>query len=208
MTNKSTSVLAALAAAVVLALAVGLASANDLSYSNQAFRIVWSRLSFSESGGGIPISCPVTLEGSFHSRTMTKTQGALVAHITSAVVNNPRCTEGHATILEETLPWHVLYDSFSGTLPSITSVRHLLIGAGFQIEPGLGVVCLAETSARFPAAGEATREAGGNITSLIPDSLLSIPVTGELCPSSGIFAGSGQVFVQGSTERRVSLTLI
>jgi hypothetical protein len=208
MTAKSTSVPAALMATLVLALAVGSASANRLSYSNQAFRIIWTRLTFSESGGGIPISCPVTLEGSFHERTLAKTRDALVAHITAAAVDNARCQEGHATILEESLPWHVLFASFSGTLPSITSVRHLLIGAAFQVEPGLGVVCLAETSTEHPAAGEATREAGGNITSLIPDSLLSIPTRGELCPSLGIFAGSGQVYVQGSTERRVSLTLI
>ncbi len=208
MTTKSTSALAALAAIIVLAIATGLASANNLSYSSQTFRILWSRLTFSESGGGIPISCPVTLEGSFHERTLAKTSGALVGHITSASIQNERCQEGHATILEESLPWPVLFDSFSGTLPSITSVRHLLIGAGFQVEPGLEIVCLAETSMRSPAAGEATREAGGDITSLIPDSLLSIPTIGESCPALGIFAGSGSVYVQGSTERRVSLTLI
>jgi hypothetical protein len=207
MTTKSTSVLATLAAAIVLAAAAGLASANGLSYSEQAFRIIWSRLTFSESGGGIPISCPVTLEGSFHARTMTKAR-ASVADITSATVNDPRCQEGHATILDESLPWDVVYDAFSGRLPSITSVRHLLIGAAFEVSPGLGIRCLAETTVDFPAAGEATREAGGSITSLIPDSQLAIPARGESCPALGIFAGSGQVFVQGSTERRVRLTLI
>jgi hypothetical protein len=208
MTNKSTNAVVAVAVIFVFALAVGLASANNLSYSNQAFRIIWARLSFSESGGGIPITCPVTLEGSFHERTMAKTPGALVAHITSAVVANERCSEGHATILEETLPWHVLYASFSGELPAIASVRHLLLGAGFQIEPGFGVLCLAETSARFPAAGEAIRETEGDIVSLIPDSLLSIPAIGELCPALGIFAGTGEVYVQGSSEQRVRLRLI
>lgn len=207
MTNKSTTVFVALAATIVLALAVGSASANSLSYSHQAFRIIWSRLTFSESGGGIPISCPVTLEGSFHERTLAK-ERALVAHITSANVNDPRCQEGHATILDESLPWHVVYDSFSGDLPDITSVRHLLIGAAFEVEPGLEIRCLAETSVQYPAAGEATREAGGNITSLIPDSLLAIPATGESCPALGIFAGSGQVWVQGGTETRVNLSLI
>jgi len=208
MTTKSTSVLATLAAAIVLAAAAGLASANKLSYSEQAFRIVWSRLTFSESGGGLPISCPVTLEGSFHARTMTKTLNASVADIASAAVDNSRCQEGHATILRGSLPWDVRYASFSGTLPSITSVRHFLIGAAFEVEPGLEVRCLAETSESFPAAGEATREAGGAITSLIPDSQLAIPARGDGCPALGIFAGFGSVFVQGSNERRVTLTLI
>jgi hypothetical protein len=123
-------------------------------------------------------------------------------------VDDPNCQEGHASILDESLPWDVMYDSFRGRLPSITSVRHLLIGAAFEVEPGLEIRCLAETSVEFPAAGEATREAGGAITSLIPDSQLAIPTTGESCPALGIFAGSGQVWVQGGTETRVTLTLI
>lgn len=200
-------ILAALAAALTMALAVGAARANTLSYSSQAFRIIWVSLTFSESGGNFPITCPVTLEGSFHSRTVAKVRDALVAFITRALVNNPACSEGNATILSESLPWHVTFQGFSGALPSIISVRHYLIGAAFQIEPGLGIICLARSSARFPAAGDASREAGGNVTSLTPDSSLAIPVTGTNCPSAGIFSGSGEVFVQGTTTR-VRLTLI
>lgn len=208
MRYRGMSVAAGIGAALLMALGVGSASANKLSYSNQAFRIAWTRLTFSESGGGFAISCPVTLEGSFHSSTLTKRANALVGQITRAVVNNAACTEGHAMILEATLPWHVTFQSYTGTLPSITGVRHYLIGAGFQIEPGLGIVCLARTTAAAPAAGDASREAGGNITSLATDSTLSIPVTGALCPEEGIFSGSGEVFVLGSTRTRVRLTLI
>lgn len=208
MKSGITAAIVAAAAALLLALAVGSASANRLSYSEQNFRIVWTRLIFSESGGGFPINCPVTLEGSFHSRTFAKTRDLLGGFITNAVVNNAACSEGHATILRASLPWHVTFQSFTGTLPNITSVRYNLIGAAFQIEPGLGLVCLASSSVTSPAAGSASREAGGNITSLQPDSSLAIPVTGALCPESGIFSGSGEVFVQGSSERRVRLTLI
>ena len=198
----------ALVAALGLALAVGSASANRLSYSNQAFRIIWTSLTFSEAGGNFPIRCPVTLEGSFSSATMNKTREAVVGSITNAAVNNAGCTEGQATILTETLPWQVRFESFTGTLPNITGVRHYLIGAAFQVEPGLGIRCLARSSERFPAAGNATREAGGNITTLEPDSSLAIPVTGTACPEAGIFSGSGEVFVQGSTTTRVRLSLI
>ncbi|MBS1869468.1 MAG: hypothetical protein JSS99_07365 [Actinobacteria bacterium] len=208
MRTGITVALATAAAALLLALAVGSASANRLSYSEQSFRIVWTRLIFSEAGGGFPINCPVTLEGSFHARTFTKTRDQLSGYITNAVVNNAGCTEGHATILRATLPWHVTFQSFTGTLPNITGVRYDLIGAAFQIEPGLGIVCLASSSVTSPAAGNASREAGGNITSLQPDSSLAIPVTGALCPEAGIFSGSGEVYVQGSSERRVRLTLI
>lgn len=208
MRNRISVALAALAAALTLAVAVESASANRLSYSSQAFKIIWTSLTFSESGGNFPISCPVTLEGSFHSRTMAKVRDALVAFISRAVVNNPACTEGQATILSASLPWHVTYQGFSGSLPSMTGVRHYLIGAAFQVEPGLGISCLARSTTTSPAAGDATREAGGSITSLTPDSSLPIPVTGTACPSAGIFSGSGEVFVLGSTRERVRLSLI
>jgi hypothetical protein len=207
MRTRSTAVLVGLPAALVMALAVGSASANRLSYSNQSFRITWSSLTFSGSGGGFPITCPVTLEGSFHSSTMAKTTELQVAHITRAAVGT--CQEGTGAILRESLPWRVTFRSFSGTLPNITSVRHYLIGAAFQVEPGFGIVCLATTSTEFPAAGDANREAGGNITSLTPDSSLAIPVTGSpQCPLAGIFSGTGEVFVLGSSSTRVRLTLI
>jgi len=208
MRNRVGIALAALGATLALAVAVSSASANRLSYSETRFRIIWTSLTFSGSGGGFVITCPVTLEGSFHSATLAKVTGALVAYITRASVENPGCTEGQATILTESLPWHVTYQGFSGTLPAIAKVRHDLIGAAFQIEAGLGVICLARSSAATPAAGEASREAGGNITSLTPDGSLAIPVTGTSCPLSGIFSGSGEVFVQGSRERRVRLSLI
>jgi hypothetical protein len=207
MRNRSRTVLAAFTAAFAMALGVGVASANRLSYSNQGFRITWSQLTFSESGGGLPIRCPVTLEGSFHSRTLMKVRDALVSHITRAVIGV--CQEGNGTILTASLPWHITYQSFSGTLPAMTGIRHNLIGAAFQIEPGLGIVCLARTTATSPAAGDANREAGGNITSLSPDPSLAIPVTGTPgCPPSGVFSGSGEVHVLGSTSARVRLSLI
>jgi hypothetical protein len=206
MRQERMRLLGSLLGALVAALATGSASANRLSYSHQAFRITWASLTFSGSAGGPPITCAVTLEGSFHARTLTKTADALVAHITSGTVGS--CQEGAATILRSSFPWHVQYVSFSGTLPSIGSIRHHLIGAGFQFEPGLGIVCLAQSTQEEPAAGDATREAGGSITSLNANSEPPIPVSGALCPESGRFTGSGEVFVQGSTTQRVTLSLI
>jgi hypothetical protein len=208
MRNRIQAASAALLGALVLAFATSGASARNLSYSSQTYRILWASLRFSESGGNFPITCPVTLEGSFHSRTFAKVRDLLAGYITRAVVNNAGCTEGQATILAESLPWHVTYQSFTGSLPSINSVRYNLIGAAFQIEPTFGIVCLARTTTTFPAAGDAARDARGNITSLIPDSELAIPVTGTNCPRAGIFSGGGEVFVLGSTSQRVTLSLI
>jgi hypothetical protein len=206
MRNRSCA-LAALAAALVLGCAVSSASANRLSYSHQGFRIVWVTLTFSESGGGLPISCPVTLEGSFHSATLAKVIDALVAHITRASIGS--CREGHATILSASLPWNVTYHGFTGTLPAITGVRHELDGAAFAVEPINGLVCLARTGGEFPAAGDANRDANGRIISLTPDSELLIPVTGNpQCPRFGVFSGSGEVHALGSSTTRVTLSLI
>jgi hypothetical protein len=206
MRNRITTAAAVLAAALLLALSVA-SSASKLSYSSKEFRIVWASLSFSAEGGGVAITCPVTLEGSFSSRTWAKVRDELAARITSSTVGT--CREGRATILAETQPWSVTYQSFTGTLPNITGVRYALINAAFQVEPGLGIVCLARTSRESPGAGEARREAGGSITSLTTDSSLSIPITGNAeCPRFGIFSGTGEVFVQGSSTTRVTLSLI
>jgi hypothetical protein len=206
MRNRFITATAALAAALLLALSIT-AAANRLSYSSKEFRIMWSSLSFSAAEGGVAIICPVTLEGSFLERTSTKVRDALAARITSANVGT--CQEGSATILSASLPWEVTYQSFTGTLPNITGVRYALLGAAFQVEPGLGIVCLARTTTEAPAAGDARRDANGRIVSLIPDSALTIPITGNAeCPRSGIFAGTGEVFVQGSSSTRVTLTLI
>ncbi|MGN6189507.1 MAG: hypothetical protein ACTHOE_11445 [Conexibacter sp.] len=196
----------ALAAALLLALPVS-AAATRLSYSENQFRIIWSTLKFSAEEGGVSITCPVTLEGSFSTRTFNKVREAVSARITRSTVGI--CREGSATILAETVPWEVTYQSFSGTLPNITSVRYALLGAAFQVEPGLGIVCLARTSSTFPAAGNAARDANGRITSLSADSSLPVPVTGNAeCPRFGIFTGTGEVFVQGSSSTRVTLSLI
>jgi hypothetical protein len=206
MPNRFTTATVVLAAALLLALSVT-SAASRLSYSSKEFRIMWASLSFSAAEGGVSITCPVTLEGSFAARTFAKTRNSPDARITRATVGT--CQEGSATILAETEPWEVTYQSFTGTLPNITGVRYSLINAAFQVEPGLGIVCLARTSTEFPAAGDARREAGGRITSLSTDSTLAIPTTGNFeCPRFGIFNGSGEVYVQGSSTTRVTLTLI
>lgn len=206
MRNRFATAVAALTAALLLALSTP-AAAVRLSYSSRDFRITWATLRFSAAEGGVSITCPVTLEGAFHESTATKVRDESRARITRSTVGG--CREGNATILAETQPWDVTYQSFSGTLPNINGVRYALINAAFQVEPGLGIVCLARTSREFPAAGDAARDANGRIISLSADSSLAIPTTGNVeCPRYGIFTGTGEVFVQGSATTRVTLTLI
>ena len=211
MRTRSKLALAALAATLLMSLAVSSATAGHLSTSNQNFRIVWNPLTFRSEGGFInpTVECPVTLEGTFHSATIAKIEGSLIGYITRAIVaeTEPPCRGGIAHVNTETLPWHVTYRSFVGTLPRITGIVLLLHKTSFEIETG-GVRCRFEETGTERAAGTANREAGGAITGLTADNI-SLPRTGgsSFCPTRISFEGTGTVTVLGSTTR-ISVTLI
>ena len=194
-------VLSALSAALMLAFAVASSSATELAVSEDQFDVRWSALEFVPSAGSV-VRCPVTLLGSFHTRTIDKAEGALIGHIDHAVVRGGsgagECTGGLATALRNTLPWHVTYESFGGDLPDIETVRLLLIGARFEIQNSLGINCLATTTTENPAAGEVAVSESGQATTLSADADNSIPAPGAdgLCALFGVegrFAGTGAV---------------
>lgn len=196
--------LTALTAAIVLSLAVGAASVNRIAQSEQNFKQTFAELTFSESGGGFAVICPVTMEGSFHSKTISKVAEALVGYVKTATVGT--CREGRARVLTETLPWHIRYESFSGTLPNITGINLRLVGAAFAIEKGLSVVCLAKTSATNPAKGT-INVTGGSVTGLDVNSAATIPTTGAFCPfANGKFAGHSNVTTP--TGGSITVTLV
>ncbi len=214
MRTRSKFLLTALAAALVMAAAVGTANARRFETSSQSFRVVWpstSRLTFSGLGGSITIACQVTLEGSFHSRTISKVRGQLVGYVTSANLTRP-CAGGEAWILNgverptNSLPWHIRYDSFVGTLPNISRIRLQLVGAAFLIEAAtiLGQAsCLFRSTAEEPAFGFINL-AAGVVSTLSADETSEIPLETRLsgpCTATGQFRGSGNVTVQNSTTR-------
>jgi len=207
MRTRSTLAIVGLAAALVMALAVGSASANHLSLSHGNLnRAIWNPLEF--RGGFGTVKCPVTLEQSFHSVTISKVVGALIGYVTGATVGT--CTQGSATVLTATLPWHIQYGGFLGSLPRFTGVKELLIGASFQIrEPVFGVTCLARSTTTNPSVGiaeEITWEAGGNgiIRTLKAENGASIP-----CGSfSGRFEGVARVTESPGGATNVLIRLI
>jgi hypothetical protein len=222
MRNRSKVVCVALAAAVVLGAAVGTADARRIELSNQNIRAAWStnKLTFTGFGGFIQISCAITLEGSFHSKTLSKVSGQLIGYITSAAVTRP-CVGGEAWILNGTeqqpngtrptsLPWHVRYDSFEGTLPRIETIRLQLVGVSFLTKSGSNS-CLYKTTAAQPAFGNVIVELGGSVISLEADSESEIPRNTTLegiCPSTGSFGGTASVTLQGSTTTRIRVRLV
>src|SRR5580765_3632601 len=108
MRTRSKLLLAALATTAFMSIAVSSANARRFEISNQRFRAVWTFLEFTANGH--VILCPVTLEGSFHSRTLSKVSGQLIGYVTNAFVPATECvTGGRARALTETLPWHMQY---------------------------------------------------------------------------------------------------
>ena len=198
--------LTALMAALLLASAISTASASRLSVSNQNIRVTWSSLEFQ---GLVTVRCRVTLEGSFHSRTIVKVARTLIGAITRADVDEANCTNGIGRPRNETLPWHITYEGFTGTLPNIATVLVLLSRLRFNlIVPG---ACTGDYGiATDNITGRATLNASREITELEP-------VTGRnranlhsgtpFCPGSGTFASRGTVTLLGTTTR-IRVTLI
>jgi hypothetical protein len=191
------TVTAVLAATVILAALTSAATAGRFSSTSQTLRAAFSAVGFS---GAFGISeCALTIEGSMHTRTFTKTAGSLIGYVTSATLGG--CSRGSATILAASLPWHVRYASFSGTLPNITRINDTISGVQFQIrEPAFGVTCLASGGT---ALGNLTREAGGVITSAAIGGRFSTN-----CGFQGEISGVSNSLTVLGAATRITATLI
>jgi hypothetical protein len=199
-------------AALLMALAVSSASAGRLSVSNQSLRITWATIEFfAEGGSEATVRCHLTLEGSFHSRTIAKVVGSLLGYITRAIIApREQCTGGAWTVLAATLPWHMTYDGFEGTLPNISGIRLGLRRTAYLTEVGLGTSCLyQEGGAGRTARFTAHREAGGRITGMTADETIRLArVSGTFgCPTEQGFRGTGTVALLGTTTP-ITITLI
>jgi len=200
MHTKIASALCVIVAGALMAIVASTAFAGRLSVSSQTFRATFSELI--ESTGELSNTCHVTLEGSFHSRTIRKVEGTLIGYITR--VTTGQCTLG-TTILTETLPWHISYLGFSGTLPEITL---MLVRFRMNVRRA-SCLMAADILARF-IRNTSTRE----IAHLeIPfENNREIPLTGILCPSPRIATLSsgtarGSVMVLGASTK-ITVTLI
>jgi hypothetical protein len=198
------------AAALLLVAIATNASARTLSTSAIFWRAEWSSLDF--SGGGGTIRCKVTLEGSFHSRTIAKVARALIGAVSRAIFAHP-CTGGEEWADNGTeaeplgtapnrLPWHLTYESFTGTLPNISAINLLLSRVSLVLRATvLGLTCQSRDGrAEDNITLIAAREAGGGITSLTPRagansfSLVEQLGPNNVCPATQTITGrSGPV---------------
>jgi len=194
--------LTALMAAMLLASAVNAASARNLEVSGQNFRVTWSRIEFQSSL--VTVRCPVTLEGSMHSRTIPKIQGLLIGSITKISVKEASCTGGTARP-ERPPPWHLTYEGFTGRLPNIETVRMLMQRYQYAII-AFGVTCKYGTSTDN-MTGSLLLNAGGEVTNDVPltgRNITNLLEGGGLCPANGTMVGGitdGVMTVLNSSER-------
>jgi hypothetical protein len=213
--------LTALTATLFLGLAVTTTTAGRLSTSSTKFRATWNRITFLGSGSGISLTCRLTLEGSFHSGTIRKVPGSLIGAVTRGIIDSANCRgtnePSSATVLQETLPWHVTHESFGGTLPNITEITFLSRRFAFQHSAtilGTTVFCLYADQGRPEEnfRGTINRNTGtGAVTTETPPigevRLLRGAPLPELCPPYGSIGGLGEVFSLGNTTR-ITVTLI
>jgi hypothetical protein len=206
MHARSRLLLAGLLAALVLTIGVGSSSARRFSLSHSDFRVVYTPLEF--ISGVSTVRCNLTLEGSFHSRTIAKVAHLLAGHITRAQLGT--CTGGSAALLTASLPWHRTYETFWGTLPNITELTFLVVGMSISLQPSGSLNCLFRTTTTDPGLFS-EHISGGVITEATMDPSAEIPLTG----SGGFCAFGGEKHIGGTgvvtrlgTNNAITVTLL
>jgi len=203
--GNARAIIALFGATVILGALVGTASAGKLSSSNRNIRATWATMKFELFETSRLVTCPVTLEGSLHAGTIAKVAASLIGHISRAALDPGGCNGGIATLLQATLPWHVRYQGFTGTLPNITSIRTHVVGLSLSIPEVFGInSCLVTATATQPlfiifhrnvttrALGSA--DIGGLIESTCPDGV-------------AFYGGSSALTLLGATTA-ITVTLI
>jgi hypothetical protein len=216
MHTRTKLILAALAAAIALGALVAAATATRLAVSNQLVRITWNEtrpLTFEGGASFGAVRCLLTMEGTFHSRTVVKSPEALIGFVTSATIST--CTGGSARALQATLPWHIFYGSFSGTLPRITEINVILVGTSFTVQSNLnGQECLYGATAGGPMKGAIVRNTTtGAAESLAPNENAGFPITSgntsfANCPTVGFFKGSSATLTVQLSTTKVTVSLV
>jgi len=175
---------AVVGATVLLGALVSSASARSIA-GNTTRLTAFSSLRFEGAFGSS--DCVITLSSSLHSRTITKSPGTLIGYIDDARLG--ACSSISATILRETLPWHVRYRSFSGTLPNITRISTDVIG--FAVKTRIvAESCLLRSEVNEPVIGDYT-VVGGSIT--------DVTIRGSIRTDPGCFGVRLRVNSAGGT---------
>jgi hypothetical protein len=201
--NIRRALLAIAGAAILLGAMASAGSAGRLETSETRLRGVFRSIEFNTPGA--TTRCALTLDGSFHERTTIKDLGSLVGYLTRAILGS--CTSGTGTVLTETLPWHIRYSDFEGTLPEIRSVIAHIVSASWRVRESGGIACLARSSVTKPAVITFHRDP---VTHVISEAGISgrISTGAECLGVEGTFSSdSGSITVSNSSTS-ISISLI
>lgn len=181
----------ALIAAMALSLAAHSASASTrirftaTEGSLSRVRADTARLTFSDESGTFRIVCEIELTLTLHS-SMAKVRATLAGSVTAAAVRS--CTGARVRVLTAGLPWHINYQSFTGTLPSISTVTFQVVGVSFLSEAFFGIArCLYGGNVRLTSTGNPITALRWG-TELFP--LFEEALSGFSCPAGGRFEGT------------------
>lgn len=121
-------IVTALLALLALAVTTGIAAAHRGLGIEGETRITGTDATVTWTSGERVYTCEITLHGTIASLT-AKTRGAAIGSMTGGRVNEAGCRDNifGVTLREELrtrslFPWPLSYDSFGGTLPSVTSL--------------------------------------------------------------------------------------
>lgn len=198
----------ALVAALMLAAALSTASAGRLSVSTQNIRVTWRELAFLATG--VNVRCQITLEGSLHSRTIAKVERSLIGAITRAIADEASCAGGRLSLYAE--PWHLTYESFTGTLPRIESVQLLL--SRFRFQAIIPLIC--PVAAEYGTATDnitlklyiETDNSVSAVETVTNRNIVHKAAGPAGCPAEGRLVGTLGLLTVLNTTTHVSITLI
>lgn len=125
-----------LVAATALGAAVQSASAHDLSISPAgSYSLSTARLTFSDLGGLISFTCPVTLAGSLATGPAPLALGTSLGSVTRATVGT--CSGG-SSVMSTARAWDVRISGVLGIAPSVVTGLQLdLVGFNFGFSTSL-----------------------------------------------------------------------
>lgn len=165
----------------------GIASAsNGLQPSPTSTTFRSARLTFADGSGSFRIVCEVALAIELHS-SIAKVERVLAGNVTEASMTN--CSGGVLRVLSGSLPWHITFVSFEGTLPNITSVRLRINGYSYLQEAFFRTArCLYRANMEVTTVGNPVTELrsdGSRTIALFEEALSSIS-----CPRTGRLEGT------------------
>jgi hypothetical protein len=187
MGKLSKLVLAAFAATFLLASFVSTASANRLSVNERFLRLIFLPIRFESAAG--TIECEILLHSTFYASTYAKVRNTRLGDEVGRVME---CSEGTATILAETHPWYLTFQSFQGRLPIIDHLFLLLVRFSARGTIG-GVTCLIASTDAEPIKLLLFLDPTGIVDS-------SDIWETEIDPTGGFFCDLEDVTVTGTAE--------